>query len=67
MSAGKHDTSVFGTLLPRHDLRDPFVDETKTGIFRDHRCARCNDGARPERCPTPDRPGNCGEPQARND
>lgn len=39
----------------------------KTGIFRDHRCARCRDGALLGRCPTPDRPGNCGNPIARND
>lgn len=42
-------------------------DETKEGMFRDHRCARCNDGAKP--CPNgqtgPSR--NCEYPHARND
>lgn len=38
----------------------------RTGIFRDHACSRCRDGALPERCPSKV-PGNCGEPHARND
>ena len=38
----------------------------RTGIFRAHSCARCRDGALPERCPSKV-PGNCGEPHARND
>lgn len=38
----------------------------RTGIFCDHSCSRCLDGARPERCPTKVR-GNCGELRARND
>jgi len=38
----------------------------RTGIFRDHSCSRCRDGAMPERCPS-SVPGNCGEPMARND
>lgn len=46
---------------------DPFTDETKTGMFRDHSCTRCNDGAKP--CPNgqtgPSR--NCEHPHARND
>ena len=44
----------------RIDPRDP-------DIFRDHNCWKCQDGTRPGRCPTPDRPGNCGYPHARND
>ena len=47
------------------DSRDP--DPTRNGIFRDHNCARCQNGVDLARCPTPDRPGNCGEPHARND
>lgn len=46
---------------------DPFIDPSKTGMFRDHRCTRCNDGAKP--CPDgqtgPSR--SCGHPHARND
>ena len=38
----------------------------RTGIFRDHACSRCRDGAQLERCPSKV-PGNCGEPHARND
>lgn len=47
------------------DPRDP--DPTREGIFRNHNCARCSNGANLSRCPTPNRPGNCGYPQARND
>lgn len=43
---------------------DPFTDNTKTGIFRDHSCWKCNDGARP--C-VQSRPGLCEYPHARND
>lgn len=38
----------------------------RAGIFRDHSCPRCRDGALPEYCPTKVR-GACGEPMARND
>jgi hypothetical protein len=64
---GENLSDVIRDIARAAAQRDPFVDVTKTGIFRDHRCARCSDGAHPERCPTPDRPGNCGELQARND
>jgi hypothetical protein len=43
---------------------DPFTDLSKTGIFRDHRCWKCNDGERP--C-VQSRPGLCEYPHARND
>jgi hypothetical protein len=49
----------------RNDPRDP--DHSKQGIFVYHNCHRCADGARLDRCPTPERPGNCGYPHARND
>lgn len=32
-----------------------------------HNYWKCNDGSDLSRCPTPDRPGNCGYPIARND
>ncbi len=42
-------------------------DDTKEGMFRTHRCTRCNDGAKP--CPDgqtgPSR--NCEHPHARTD
>lgn len=47
------------------DAREP--DRTRDGIFRDHNCWKCKDGQQLDRCPTPDRPGNCGYPHARND
>lgn len=47
------------------DARDP--DYSRPGIFAHHNCSRCKDGTDLSRCPTPDRPGNCGYPQARND
>lgn len=50
---------------PIQDPRD--LDYTHEGIFIYHNCARCQDGKRPDRCPTPERPGNCGYPQARDD
>lgn len=42
--------------------RDP--DPTREGIFRDHNCARCDDGAKP--C-VGGNPRNCEYPHARND
>lgn len=30
-------------------LTDPFIDATKEGMFRDHSCWKCGDGAKP--CP----------------
>lgn len=27
--------------------RDPFIDPSKTGIFRDHSCYRCDSGNKP--------------------
>lgn len=47
------------------DPRDP--DYSRSGIFADHNCWKCKDGTRPDLCPTPNRPGNCGHPHARND
>lgn len=47
------------------DPRDP--DYSRPGIFAHHNCSRCKDGADLSRCPTPDSPGNCGYPHARND
>ena len=47
------------------DPRDP--DYSRPGIFTHHNCSRRKDGTDLSRCPTPDRPGNCGYPQARND
>lgn len=44
------------------DPRDP--DPTREGIFRDHNCWRCNDGAKP--C-VHGHPPNCVYPHARND
>lgn len=44
--------------------KDPFVDTTKQGIFRDHSCPYCGDGARPCRNGNP---YQCGNPRARND
>lgn len=44
------------------DPRAP--DPTRSGIFRDHNCWRCNDGA--ERCRWGD-PKRCEYPRARND
>lgn len=44
------------------DPRDP--DPTKVGIFRDHRCWKCDDGARPCVAGVPTR---CEYPRARND
>lgn len=54
-----------GQLYFRKDPRDP--DYSRPGIFATHNCWRCKDGSEPARCPTPDRPGNCGYPHARND
>lgn len=63
---------LYGTPLPAaargaDDLspRDP--DRTREGIFVYHNCSRCRNGSRLDRCPTPERPGNCGHPIARND
>ncbi|MDE2232522.1 MAG: hypothetical protein KGJ90_00120 [Patescibacteria group bacterium] len=47
------------------DPRDP--DPSRPGIFRDHNCWKCKDGTELSKCPTPNRPGNCGYPHARND
>lgn len=47
------------------DPRDP--DYSRPGIFAYHNCWKCKDGTQPERCPTRERPGNCGYPYARND
>lgn len=41
--------------------------QDREGIFRAHRCWKCDDGRHLDRCPTPHRPGNCGYPRARND
>jgi hypothetical protein len=48
--------------IARSDPRDP--GQTKTGIFRDHRCWKCNDGAKPCANGSPSR---CDYPRARND
>lgn len=47
------------------DPRDP--EPTRVGIFRYHNCWKCKDGTRLDLRPTPERPGNCGHPHARND
>lgn len=51
----------------RARIADPFIDPTKEGMFRDHSCWKCGDGAKP--CPNgqtgPSR--NCEYPHARND
>lgn len=47
------------------DPRDP--DYSRPGIFAHHNCSRCKNGTDLSRCPTPERPGNCGYPHARND
>lgn len=52
-----------GAREPRPDAEMISRDQ----IFRDHNCSRCHDGVNLSRCPTPDRPGNCGFPHARND
>lgn len=52
------------------DPRDPRSDAEMAGrdpIFRTHNCWKCKDGSDLSRCPTPERPGNCGYPHARND
>ena len=43
---------------------DPFCDTTKSGIFRDHSCWKCNDG---ERECVRGSPNRCEFPHARND
>jgi hypothetical protein len=43
---------------------DPFTDETKTGMFRDHSCWKCGDGSKPCCQGSPNR---CEYPHARND
>jgi hypothetical protein len=53
------------TQKPTIDPRDP--DYSRPGIFADHNCWKCKDGRDLSRCPTPDHPGNCGFPHARND
>lgn len=53
------------SLEPSEDPRDP--DYSRPGIFAHHNCWRCKDGTDLSRCTTPDRPGNCGYPQARDD
>ena len=50
---------------PKVDPRDP--DYSRPGIFAHHNCWKCKNGSQPNLCPTPDRPGNCGYPHARND
>ena len=52
-------------IASKPDPRDP--DHSRTGIFVLHNCWKCRDGRDLSRCPTPDRPGNCGYPHARND
>lgn len=47
------------------DPRDP--DPTREGMFTTHNCSHCANGTNLSRCPTPNRPGNCGHPRARND
>lgn len=42
-------------------------DDSRPGIFANHNCWKCKDGTDLTKCPTPDRPGNCGYPHARND
>lgn len=44
------------------DPRDP--DPSRSGIFRDHNCWKCRNGALP--CVNP-HPGRCDYPHARND
>src|SRR6185312_547124 len=48
--------------LRTRDSRDP--DHSRSGIFVYHNCSRCKNGTDLSRCPTPDVPGNCGEPVA---
>jgi hypothetical protein len=43
---------------------DPFVNETKEGIFRNHSCSKCDDGEKP--C-AQGNPNRCEYPHARND
>lgn len=62
---------IFGAILDAHlsaarlhdrDPREP--DPTRDGIFRDHRCWRCQDGAQP--C-AEGAANRCSYPRARND
>jgi hypothetical protein len=46
----------------RPDPRDP--DTSRTGMFRDHNCSKCDSGNKP--C-VRDNPRNCEYPHARND
>ena len=47
--------------------RELLPDNSRPGIFANHNCWKCKDGADLSKCPTPNRPGNCGYPHARND
>lgn len=59
------NTDYDAWMASKPDPRDP--DPSREGIFRDHNCSRCKNGADLSKCPTPERPGNCGYPHARND
>ena len=52
----------FEAWLNERDARDP--DPSRKGIFRDHNCWKCGDGARPCANGLPNR---CEYPHARND
>lgn len=54
--------ALLATIAPKPDPRDP--DPSRTGIFRDHNCSYCSDGAKPCRQGSPNR---CEYPHARND
>lgn len=45
-------------------MQRAFYDPTKAGIFKNHRCVMCNDGAKP--C-VEGAQNLCGYPHARND
>lgn len=60
-----HVAEPFRSILNRFaEGTDPFIDETKTGMFRDHSCWKCNDGEKP--C-VAGSPRQCEYPHARND
>jgi hypothetical protein len=68
MTCAKCRPTANGIVAPAFDQQfcdcDPFVDSTKAGIFRNHSCWACNDGAKPCRQGHPHR---CEYPHARND
>jgi hypothetical protein len=56
------DPTTSKALRPQPDPRDP--DPSRPGIFRDHNCWKCKDGANP--C-AEGNPRQCQYPFARND